>query len=188
MKISSMIVSLLVVMLVACGGADPMVEINKLVEKGQVPKAKVLYQEWVDREQDPNLERKFIKFCFEHEQYGDFRRQSQSYLSRYPDDKEVKNMTFEYYAKLARDAERQKLYGTALEYIVTHLLDPDYAESSRWEKRQSEILRKWYEQQEDKDGQKKILNHMRNHGFENLAKTIDPELYSELDAEAGKPE
>lgn len=161
-----------------------MLEINQLVEKGQIPKAKLKYQELVEREQDPNLERKFIKFCYEHEQYHDFRRQSQSYLSRYPDDKEVKNMQFEYYAKLTRDAERQKLYGTALDYIVTKLLDPDYSESGRWEKRQSEILQKWYEQAEDDEKRKKILNHMKNHGFENLAKTVNPELYATLEGDA----
>lgn len=159
-------------------------EINKLVADGKVSKAKIKYRELVEKEQDPNLERKFILFLYKHESYRDFKRTSSEFLARYPNDKEVTNMVFEYYAMLAEAAEKDERYEDAMDYIVSKLLNPEYSEMARWEKRQTEILQKWYYQVAEKgelNSQKKVLLNMKNLGFENLGKTLDPELYKTID-------
>ena len=171
-------------LLLGCATEDPMKKVNALIAEGKVAQAKVEFQKVVDAEQDSNLERKFVIFCFEHKQYRDFTRLVQSYLSRYPDDTELKNLQYEYYAILARDAEKQKNYSLALEYIVQKLLNAEFADSAKWEARQTSILTKWYDAQKeanDEEGMMSALTSMRNLGFVNLAKDLDSERFTSLE-------
>ena len=174
-----------ILFLAACGGKDPMAEVNALIAEGKVPQANVVFKEMVEREQDPNLERKYVQFCFEHKQYRDFARAVSDYIARYPEDVELKNLQFEYYAILAQNAERTKDYAMALEYIVQKLLNVDYADHTKWEARQTTILTKWYQHEKEKDndtGMRKALATMRNLGFGNLGKDLDPERYADLES------
>lgn len=177
------IVAFFALLLQSCGGQDPMAEVNALIAEGKVPQAKIAYQKLVEKEQDPNLERKYIQFCFEHEQYRDFDRSAIDYLSRYPQDTEVKNLQFEYYAILAKNAERQKDYALALEYVVQKLLNDEYADFEKWEGRQTTLLNKWYEHEKksnDEEGMKEALITMRNLGFDNLAMDLDEVRFKAL--------
>lgn len=172
-------------LVLACNKSDPMQEVNALVNQGKIAQAKIKFEELVEREQDPNLERKFIQFCFEHQQYQDFARVSLDYLNRFPTDVEIKNLQFEYYALLAKNAEQRKEYALAIDYIVKKLLNVDYVDHSKWEKRMTSILTKWYQAEKEKgnvNGQREALLRMRDLKFENLANDLDPGL---LKAEQG---
>lgn len=167
-----------------CAEKDPLVEVNRLEAEGKIVQAKLKFQEVVKKEQDPNLKRKFIEFCFKHEQYRDFTRHTQQFLNRFPNDRRVKSLEFEYYAILAKNAEKQKEYKLALNYVVRKLLDTDYAEHARWEQRQAGILTRWYnhgKDQKDEGIKKEALSSMKNLGFSNLAFDLDEKLYKTLE-------
>jgi hypothetical protein len=157
--------------------------VKAAINAENVREAKKLYKEWVEAENNPNIEREYIRFLFENKQYRDFDRAVTSYLQSYPEDSEIKNIRFDYYAKLAADAEEQGYYGDALHYIVNFLLSPDFRDYRRWESRQVTVLKKWYEDQEakkDEAGMRKVLNNMVNLGFENMAKSLNPQIYEEI--------
>ena len=175
----------LLMLLVGCSQRDYSAEIKQLVDDNKIRNAKVLYKEWVEKERNPNIEREYIQFLFDHKQYRDFDNTAKDYLSRYPQDSEVKNLRFDYYALLAGASEREGRYGDALFYITQHLLSPDYRDYRRWESRQGTVLKKWYEYAEKDDDpaeRRKVLVQMRNLGFDNLAKSLNPELYAELES------
>ena len=191
MRILSIAITLTEFLMVGCSSVDPTIEIKQLAASGDVMNAKLKFKALVEKEKDPNLERQYIQFLFEHKQYSDFNRQARTFLAEYPEDKDVKNLKFEFFAKLATDAERSKNYSDANYYIVTELTNPEYAGSSRWEKRQTEILRKWYEQakeEKDEPKQKKVLSEMKNLGFENLARNLDPEVFKTIEDQKETPE
>lgn len=171
-------------LLLACGGNDPLAEVNALIAEGKVPQAKLKFQELVEKEQDPNLDRQFILFCYEHKQYRDFSRMIQDYKRRFPEDVEIKQLEFEYYAILAKNAERQKDFSGALQYVVNKLLDPDYADMAKWEGRQTDILTKWYnhgKENNDEAEMMRALVTMRNLEFTNLAMDLDKERFESLE-------
>jgi hypothetical protein len=176
----------LTMLVLACSKGDPMIEVNALIGQGKISQAKIKFEELVEREQDPNLERKFIQFCFEHQQYQDFSRVASDYLNRFPDDAEIKNLQFEHYALLAKNAEQRKDYALAVDYIVKKLLNVEYADHGKWEKRLTSILSKWYQAEKEKgdsNGQREAISRMRDLKFDNLANDLDPELFK---AESGK--
>lgn len=180
--------SSLLLLLVACSQRDYESEIKAAISEDNIREAKTLYREWVDAEKNPNIEREYIRFLFENKQYRDFDRAISSYLQTYPEDSEIKNLRFEYYAKLAADSEEQGYYGDAIHYIVNYLLSPDFRDYRRWEGRQVIILKKWYEKAEgEKDDaeMRKIVSNTVNLGFDNLAKTMNPEIYDDI-AKAGE--
>jgi hypothetical protein len=167
-------------LLLACGGEDQRKNIDNLVAQGDVVGAKNTFKELVETSDDPNLTRDYIQFLFEHRQYQDFRRSAREYLAKYPEDKQVKGLMFDYYAMLASNAERQKDFETALDYVVRELLNPDYVDYGKWEKRQTTILTRWFEHAKDKGDDnelRKVLVRMENLGFENLARSLAPELF-----------
>lgn len=173
----------LVVLVLGCSQRDYQSEIKAAISQDNIREAKDLYKEWVDAEDNPNIEREYIRFLFENKQYRDFDRAISDYLATYPEDSEIKNLRFDYYAKLATDAEEQGYYGDALHYIVNFLLSPDFRDYRRWEDRQTAVLKKWYEEEAKKkneDGIRKVLVNMMNLGFENMAKSLNPEVYKEL--------
>lgn len=164
-----------------------MQEIDKLIAQGEIAAAKQKFRDYSAAEDNPNIERAYIQFLYEHDQYIDFKNSVVTYLNKYPEDTEIKQLEFEYYAKLAADAERIGDYGTAIDYIVKKLLVPEFRDNKRWESRQTTIFRKWYEETKakgDRVEQERIMTLMRNLGFENLARTIDPEVYDELQQKA----
>lgn len=187
MKLIRMMAIALMMLVLACSKGDPMAEVNALVSQGKISQAKVKFEELVEREQDPNLERKFIQFCFEHQQYQDFSRVASDYLNRFPDDAEIKNLQFEHYALLAKNAEQRKDYGLAVEYIVKKLLNVEYADHGKWEKRLTSILTKWYQAEKEKgniNGQREAINRMIDLKFENLANDLDPSLAGSKESKA----
>ena len=174
-------------MMVQCSKPDPMIEINQLVEEGKTSQAKAKYKALVDKENNPNVERNYLRFLFDHKQYIDFKKESAKFLHRYPTDAEVKNLQFNYYAILATNAEQQKDFESAMDYIVTKLLSPDYADFRQWESRQSSILKKWYNHAKEKSDineQTEVLIKMKNLGFENLARSLAPEDFEKLNVNA----
>ncbi len=170
--------------LAACSQPDPVQEINELAAAGRVSEAKVKYKEALEKNPDRGLTRQFVQFLFDNKHYRDFIKQANEYLDRYPEDNAVKHLRFEYYAMLAGDAERQGQYNLAIEYIVAHLLSPDYRDYLTWESRQVDVFKNWFAAVE-KEGsvvkQKDVLTRMKNLGFGNLAQTLAPDLYAELD-------
>ena len=184
MKSIQWFVSILALLfLFACATADPMDEINKMIAEGKTVQAKQLFQELVAKEANPNVERQFIKFLFEQAQYHDFRREVSDYLGRFPEDGEIKELQFDFYAKLASDAERGGNYEDALDYIVTKLLDQEYQDFRKWESKQATVLKKWYNESKEKEdlaSMKDAVMKMHNLGFENLATSLDVELSQEV--------
>ena len=177
------LVGVIIVLMFACSSSDPKLEIDKLVKENKIAEAKFKYQALVEKADNPNIERQFINFLFEHNQFYDFKKVSEGFLRRFPGDEEVKQLMFSYYSRLASDAERQELYEEAMDYIVSHLLSPDFPEFRKWESRQTTIFKKWYtlmEEKGDLNGQKKVLSQMKSLGFDNLAKDLAPQLYDEI--------
>ncbi len=189
MRMSLLLPTVLLMLLVACSSKDPLEEVNALVASGDIVAAKKKYQELVEAENNPNIEREYIKFLYEQKQYQDFKRNVGDYLARYPEDLEIMELNFDYFAMLATDAERQGDYEAALDYIVTKLLSSDYKDFRKWETKQSTVLKKWYteaEENEDPLAMREALIKMRNLGFENLARSLAPEIYNEIEAAAGE--
>ncbi len=187
MKISYLLTSLLIALLLACSGSDSMEEINALIDAGKIPQAKMKYKEMVEDSGQQSLYRQYIHFLHDQNQYLDFRREVSAYLREYPDDKELRLLQFQHYAQLATDAERQGNYALALDYIVTRLLSTDFPDYKQWENRQTTVLSKWFEaakEKEDLNMQKEVLIQMRNLGFENLAKSVAPELYQSIEGKS----
>ena len=177
--------------LVHCSSGDPMKEINALVEAGDIPQAKSKFKQLIAENKVPGIHRQYIQFLFDQKQFLDFRREASDYLNKEPDDQEIKLLQFDYYARLATDAERQENYRQALDYIVSWLLSPDYPQYRKWESRQTTVLKKWYEQAEAKQDpilQKEVLVTMRNLGFDNLALSVAPELYKTIEKQASEAE
>jgi len=178
-----------VLVVVGCNGGDPQEEIDQLIAQGDYIQAKEKFQELVDGGAGPAVERRYIEFLYERQLFRDFAKQIKHYLDEYPNDKEVRNLEFEYYARLAQDAERMGNYQDAMFYIVTHLLSPDYRDYRKWESRQTTVLRKWYEDaaaNNDEANKKKAITQMINLSFENLARTLDPDLYMALSSQAAE--
>lgn len=175
--------------MLGCQSDDPMVEVDNLIAEGKFTQAKVKWQKVVDEGADPAVERRFIEFLYEKKLYQDFSKQIKSYLNKYTNDKEIKNLQFEYYARLANGAEQQGNYQDAMFYIVTYLLSPDYRDYRKWEARQTTVLRKWYQAAAEKDNEadkKKAITQMINLSYENLAKTLDPDLYQALSSQGAE--
>lgn len=180
---------LMILVAVSCSSGDPMEEIDTLISQKKYTEAKEKFQKVVDNGAGPAVERRYIEFLYERNLYRDFDKQIKHYLDAYPNDKEVRNLQFEYYAKLASAAEQQGNYQDAMFYIVAHLLSPDYRDYRKWENRQSTILRKWFESAAEKGNEadkKKAITQMINLSFGNLAKTLDIDLYNALSSEAAE--
>lgn len=187
MKLTSMLIGLLIALLLACSREDSMKEVNALIEAGKIPQAKMKYKEVVEESGNQRVAQQYIRFLYEHEQFLDFRREAFDYLRKYSDDMEIRLLQFKYYARLASDAEKQGNYALALDYIVTRLLSPDFPDFKKWENRQTTVLSKWYNSAKEKQNlnmQKEVLVQMRNLGFENLAKSVAPELYQAYEEKA----
>jgi len=182
-----------IALFIGCGSENKLAKINELQAAGNLRDAAKVYKEWVDSSKNPNIERDYIKFLFDNKLFLDFSKEVRSYLERFPQDTDVKELQFEYYARLARDAERTNNYEAALDYIAANLLDQNYSEYRKWESRQTTILRKWYQEAADKGDiseQKSIVTKMISRGFDNLASSIAPEIYQEMqqqvqDAQSG---
>jgi len=178
---------LLALVIIGCSSGDPLEEIQTLVDDGDIVGAKKMYADIVEAEDNPNIEREYIKFLYDHKQYHDFRRQSTAYLDLYPQDLEIKELHFDYYAMLATNAERQGDYEDALDYIVTRLLSSEYKDFRKWETKQSTVLKKWFTEAEEEGNQlrmREALIKMRNLGFDNLARSLAPDLYREIEEQA----
>ena len=178
------------VLLGACSKPDPMQEIDALVAENKIVPAKKKFKELVESESNPDLERQYIRFLWDHRQYRDFIKYAETHLRQYPDDSEIKHLEFEYYAKLAMDAERQEDFATALGYIVSKLLSPDYQNYRKWESRQTTVFKKWFNKAKESDDivmQKKVLVQMKYLGFDNLAQSLAPDLYNDLEAVTEQP-
>jgi hypothetical protein len=174
-------------LLLACGSGKELEKIEQLVAAGKALEAKKLYEEYLNNNTNPNIERAYIRFLFDNKMYVDFNAVGKAFLARFPQDTDTKNLFFEYYGKLARDAERQGQYETASRLITAHLLSPDYSEWRKWESRQTTILKKWYEETAvggQEADMRKVLVQIRALGFENLASSLAPELNARIDAEA----
>ena len=178
-----------VLVVVGCKSGDPLKEIDQLIAQKNYNKAKDKFQELVDNGAGPVVERRYIEFLYERLLFQDFAKQIKHYLDEYPNDKEVRNLQFDYYARLAQDAERTGNYPDAMFYIVTHLLSPDYRDYRKWESRQTTVLQKWYEDaaaKNDEADKKKAITQMINLSFENLARTLDPDLYMSLSSQSAE--
>lgn len=174
-------------LLLSCGGTKDLERIDQLVAAGKTLEAKNLYDEYLKKNPNPNVERAYIRFLFDNRMYVDFNVVAKAFLARFPQDTDTKNLFFEYYGKLARDAERLGQYETASRLITEHLLSPDYSEWRKWESRQTTILKKWYEETSargEEADMRKVLVQIRALGFENLARSLAPELNARIDAEA----
>ena len=183
MRLKTFFVLSAVFLLIGCPGPDPMIEINKHIEAGDIRQAKTKYKAYVQEADNPNIERKYISFLFEQKQYHDFKREVIGYLQRFPQDKEIQSLEFQYYAKLATDAERQKNYELALDYIVNKLLSPDFADYRKWESRQTTIFKKWFERARDENNantQRVIIVRMSALGFDSLAQSLAPDIYADI--------
>ena len=164
-----------------------MQEINELVAAGKIFDAKKKFEAYADSSGSQLVERDYIQFLYDNRIYQDFKRRVDAYLTRYTDDSEFKQLRFDYYGKLASDAERREDYGMAMEYIVKQLLSPDNREQRKWETRQTTLYRKWYQQAMTKDDEslrKSLLNQMMDFGFQNLARDLDEELFRTLEETA----
>lgn len=185
MNMKSLFACLSILLLLACGGEDKMVKVRELTAAGKLGDAKRLYQEHVEAEANPNIERDYIRWLYEHKQYQDFRNAIRSFLARYPNDTEVKQLRYDYYATYVSEQERAKNYGEAYEKLVKHLLDTDFQDYKKWEARQTSILRKWYqtaEEKEDESEMRMVILNMVNHGFDNLAESMNEEMYKQVKA------
>ena len=177
--------------LLGCQSDDPVAEIDQLIAEKNYSQANLKYKELVDSGADPAIQRRYIEFLYERQLFRDFAKRIKQYLKSYPNDTEVRNLQFEYYAKLANGAEQQGNYQDAMFYIVTYLLSPDYTDYRKWETRQTTVLRKWYKAAADKNDEsdkKKAITQMINLSFENLARTMDPDLYLALSSQAAEKE
>ncbi|MDJ0836662.1 MAG: hypothetical protein QNK37_09100 [Acidobacteriota bacterium] len=166
-------------------------EINQMIADGNKVQAKQKFKELVEKEDNPNIERKYIKFLYEQAQYHDFRLSVSDYLRRNPEDGEIKELQFDFYAKLASDAERVGNYEDALDYIVAKLLDEDYKDFRKWEGKQASIFKKWYNEAKekgDKATMKDAVLKMYNMELKNLAQSLDPELFDEVTRMLEQPE
>lgn len=176
--------------LTGCQSDDPVAEIDQLIADKNYSQANQKYKELVDSgKADPAIQRRYIEFLYERKLFRDFAKRIKNYLAAFPNDTEVRNMQFEYYAKLANAAEQQGNYQDAMFYIVTHLLSPDYTDYRKWEARQTTVLRKWYQTAAEKNNEadkKKAITQMINLSFENLARTMDPDLYQALSSQAAE--
>lgn len=173
----------LATILAGCNNADPMAEINQMVADGKVAQAKLKYAELADQSGDKTTRRNYIRFLFEHKQYHDFRNEVKVYLAANPDDKEMKDLEYKHYAKLATDAERAHEYRVAMDYIMSRLLQPDNPDFLKWESRQTTVLKKWYnygEEIDDVNIQRQAMVEMKNLGFDNLGESLNPDMYAEL--------
>lgn len=173
----------LLLFVVSCGKEDKLAKINELIAAGETREATQIYKAWAEESKNPNIQREYIRFLFDNKQYHDFVKEVRPYLSEHREDTAIRDLQFEYYALLARDAERVGNYETALDYIVTYLLSPDFAEYRKWESRQTTILRKWFQEavdEGDETEQKNVVSKMLVLNFENLAETLAPEIYALL--------
>lgn len=165
-------------------------KIQKLKAEGQFLEAKKLYEIHLAGNQDKAIERQYIQFLFTQNFFLDFNVAAQKYLRENPDDYAIKNLMFRYYARLADDAERQGDYDQALTYIIGNLLSTDFEDYKTWELRQSTVLRKWYDSEKNKEnnllGRKLVMSKMVTLGLHNLAKSVDPELYQEMESDTGQ--
>ncbi|MCB1052745.1 MAG: hypothetical protein KDC71_19240 [Acidobacteria bacterium] len=174
-----------------CGGGGEIDKAKALAAEGKVIDAKNLYEAHLAKDPNPNVEREFIQFLFDNKFYVDFNTRAKNFLARFPQDTVTKNLMFEYYSRLAKDAERLGNYQTAMELIAAHLLSPDYSEWRKWESRQPTILKKWYEAAAEKgveSDMKKVLVQIRALGYDNLAQTLNAELFAQIEAEANRSE
>lgn len=189
MLLLRLILVAVVLVVVGCKSGDPVKEIDQLIAQKKYIQAKEKFQELVDNGAGPVVERRYIEFLYERKLYRDFSKQIKHYLDEYPNDKEVRSLQFDYYARLAQDAERMGNYQDAMFYIVTHLLSPDYREYRKWESHQTTVLRKWYEDaaaKNDEGDKKKAITQMINLSFENLARTLDPDLFQSLSSQSAE--
>ncbi|PIE90251.1 MAG: hypothetical protein CR997_06590 [Acidobacteria bacterium] len=181
---SWILLSLVIGMLVGCSKEDAYDKIRKLETEGKAVEAKQLFESFLAENEDKALERSYIQFLFDNKFYLDFNREANRYLLQNPNDLTIKNLNFRYYAILAENAERQGDYDQALTYIVNNLLSRDYEDHQYWELQQSNVLRKWYAQEKSKEentiGKKYVMSQMISLGLENLAKSLDPELYEAM--------
>jgi len=160
-------------------------KIRKLEEEGDTVEAKRLFEQFLGDKPDNDLRRSYIQFLFDNKFYLDFNKATSGYLRENPNDLTIKNLNFRYYAILAENAERQGDYDQAIVYIVNNLLSMDYEDHKHWELQQSNVLRKWYGVEKKKEdnliGRKYVMSKMIALGLKNLAKSLDPELYKEME-------
>ncbi len=183
MKGILLVLSIGIGLLFACGSKDPMVEINQLINAKKTGQAKEKYKELVEQENNPNVWREYVKFLFEHNQFHDFKREAREYLAKNAQDLEIRNLQFDFYAKLATDAEKSGQYGTAMEYIHNKLLDENYKEYRKWESKQVAIFSKWFNEAKGKEDQaemEEVVVSMIEFGFKNLAREKAPELHKKV--------
>ena len=176
-------------LLFGCSGTDPQQEIADLIAANKIVEAKTKYEALVESSDNPVIERQFINFLYEHRHYRDFLTRAEGFMKRYPDDTEIKTMIFDYYGMLATDAEKRGDYADAMAYIVSKLLSPDYRDYRKWESKQTSLFNKWYESAKakgDTNAQRDVLTRMIALGFENMAQSLDPELYESLKEEGDK--
>lgn len=202
MKGILLVLSIGIGLLSACSSEDPMIEINQLVADKKTGQAKEKYKELVDQADNPNVWREYVKFLFEHNQFHDFKREAREYLAKNAQDLEIRNLQFDFYAKLATDAEKSGSYGTAMEYIHNKLLNENYKEYRKWESKQVAIFSKWFNEVKEKGEESQmdeVISKMIVFGFGNLAREKDEERYVRIMArtegkdahageEAAKPE
>lgn len=189
MKIIKGLLIAVTLVMFGCQSDDPIAEIDQLIAEQKYSEANKKYKEVVDAGADAATQRRYIEFLYERKLYRDFDKRIKQYLNAFPNDTEVRNFQFEYYAKLANAAEQQGNYQDAMFYIVTYLLSPDFTDYRKWEGRQTTVLRKWYQSAAEKNNEadkKKAITQMINLSFENLAKTMDPDLYQALSSQAAE--
>jgi len=181
---------LAVVLLIGCAQDNTYDKIKHLERQGKALEAKPLFEQLVSEDSDIDLKRSYIQFLFDNKFYLDFRQVASAYLRDYPNDLTIKNLNFKYYAILAENSEQQGDYDQAIEYIINNLLSMDYEDRQHWELQQSNVLRKWYGEEKMKEdnllGRKHVMSKMIALGLNNLANSLDPELYNEMDL--GNPE
>lgn len=168
----------------SCSNGDQMKKIKELESAGEIQESKKLFKEYADRSGNPNVEREFIMFLYRHEQFYDFRNAVTPYLQRHADDTEIRNLRFDYFARLARDADRVGNYEDAIKYISEHLLKPEYLDAEKWESKQTVILRKWYQAEAesgDAARQTYVLKKIKELGLDNLGRSLAPERYDSLE-------
>jgi tetratricopeptide (TPR) repeat protein len=174
-------------MTLGCFQENAYEKIKKLKDAGDFRQAKREYEHYLKKKHDKAFERSYIQFLFDQKYYIDFNHHSQKYLRENPDDLAINNLHYQYYAILATTSIRQKDYEQALIYIVSNLLSNDYEDHKHWELEQSTVLRKWYAEVSKKEdnllGRKLVMSKMTTLGLDNLAKSIDPQLYAELQKE-----
>jgi len=175
---------LVLALLCSCSSEDPMTKVNKLINEGRIAEAKKIFKNYSDTSSDPLIKQAYIQFLYERKQYHDFRREAVTHLQAYPEDKTVKDLEFNYYAKLATDAERQQQFEMALDYIVAKLLSPDFQDYRKWERQQTVILKDWFDwaakQENPEQKKKEVLTKMKSLGFDNLGQSLAPEMWDQI--------